>query len=103
MLSPLKTIAILCMATVLTMPAQQRALASENVGVREISVPSPERGTDLDVTVWYQALPGGKSTLLGESTFFVGTPAMLGAPISEVHFPLSCFRMAPVSPETRRR
>ncbi|WFR97120.1 alpha/beta hydrolase family protein [Rhizobium tumorigenes] len=88
MLSPLKTIAMLCTATVLTMPAQQRAPASETVGVREISAPSPERGTDLDVTVWYPALPGGKSMLLGESMFFVGTPAMLGAPISEGAFPL---------------
>lgn len=64
------------------------ATASEFVGVRQIAVPSKERGTDLDVTIWYPANAGGKPVTLGESAFFVGTDAMLDAPISRGKYPL---------------
>ncbi len=64
------------------------AAASEFVGVRQIVAPSKERGSDLTVTVWYPADPGGKPVTLGESVFFVGTNAMLEAPSSRGKYPL---------------
>lgn len=64
------------------------AAAAEFVGVRQIAAPSKERGTDLAVTIWYPADSGGKPVTLGESVFFVGTPAMLDAPISHAEYPL---------------
>ncbi|MDL2408298.1 prolyl oligopeptidase family serine peptidase [Rhizobium calliandrae] len=67
---------------------QQSASASGDVGVRQVAVPSKERGSDLAVTVWYPADSGGKPVSLGESLFFVGTPAMLDAPIAYGKFPL---------------
>ncbi|RWP70726.1 dienelactone hydrolase [Mesorhizobium sp.] len=67
---------------------QQPAVASDNVGVRQIAALSKERGVDLDVTVWYPASSGGKPIMLGESMFFLGTPAMLDAPISDGKFPV---------------
>ncbi|MFS8116084.1 dienelactone hydrolase [Rhizobium jaguaris] len=67
---------------------QQSAFAGENVGVRQIAAPSKERGNDLAVTVWYPADSGGKPVSLGENVFFVGTLAMLDAPISDRKFPL---------------
>lgn len=42
----------------------------------------------LAVTIWYPADAGGKPVTLGESIFFVGTPAMLDAPISDRKYPL---------------
>jgi predicted dienelactone hydrolase len=64
------------------------AAASEFVGVRQIVAPSKERGSDLAVTVWYPADAGGKPVTLGESVFFVGTNAMLEAPIPRGKYPL---------------
>lgn len=64
------------------------AAASEFVGVRQIAAPSKERGSDLVVTIWYPADAGGKPVTLGESIFFVGTTAMLEAPISRGKYPL---------------
>jgi len=71
-----------------TVMMQHAAGASDNVGVRQIVVPSKERGINLDVTVWYPAQSGGESVVLGESVFFVGTSAMRDAPISNGKFPL---------------
>ena len=67
------------------------AAAGEFVGVRQIVAPSKERGSDLAVTVWYPADPGGKPVTLGESVFFVGTSAMFEAPISRGKYPLILF------------
>lgn len=64
------------------------AAASEFVGVRQIAAPSKERGSDLAVTIWYPADAGGKPVTLGESVFFMGTDAMLEAPISRGRYPL---------------
>ena len=64
------------------------ATASEFAGVRQIAVPSKERGSDLAVTVWYPADAGGEPVTLGESIFFAGTGAMLDAPISRGKYPL---------------
>lgn len=57
-------------------------------GTRWIGAPSRERRGDLDVTVWYPARAGGEPVLLGETTFFLGSAAMRGAPIAEGTFPL---------------
>lgn len=61
---------------------------AHGAGVQQIVVPSEERGTDLDVTVWYPASSGGDAVVLGENVFFEGTPAMRDAPISDGEFPL---------------
>ena len=66
----------------------QATAASHEAGVQQIVVPSQERGTDLNVTVWYPASSGGEVIMLGESVFFEGTQAMQGAPISAGQFPL---------------
>ncbi len=64
------------------------ANASEVVGVRQIPAYSQERGIELDVTVWYPARAGGTPVTLGESVFFIGTPAMRDAPLVTGKFPL---------------
>ena len=84
----IKIAAALCALVSSTMLLQQPAVADENVGVRQIAVPAKERGSDLAVTVWYPADAGGKPVTLGEGAFFVGTPAMLDAPISRGKYPL---------------
>ncbi|MGJ8535297.1 MAG: alpha/beta hydrolase family protein [Alphaproteobacteria bacterium] len=69
--------------------SSSQAIAVElDAGVQQIVVRSQERGTDLDVTVWYPASPGGEAVLFGESIFFEGTEAMRNAPISTGRFPL---------------
>jgi predicted dienelactone hydrolase len=77
-----------CIVALATAMMQHPASAEENVGVHQIAAPSKERGSDLDVTVWYPARSGGKQVVLGESMFFIGTPALRDAPISVGKFPL---------------
>ncbi len=84
----MKVCTMLCAAAILTAMLQQPAEAEDNAGVRQIAVPSKERGRNLDVTVWYPAQSGGEQVVLGESVFFVGTPAMRDAPIANGKFPL---------------
>lgn len=79
---------VLCTILVSTMLMQHPANAGDDVGVRHFPAPSAERGTDLDVTVWYPAQPGGEPVTLGDSKLFVGTSAMRDAPISDGKFPL---------------
>jgi len=80
---------IVIVAGILSMALSPNAAgASDNVGVRQIAAPSEERGTNLEATVWYPAQPGGESTMLGDSPFFIGTPAMRNAPIIDGKFPL---------------
>lgn len=64
------------------------AAASEAVGMRQIAAHSKERDIDIPVTVWYPSEAGGSYVVLGESIFFVGTPAMLDAPIRSRKYPL---------------
>lgn len=78
----------LCTIVVSTLLMQHPANAGDTVGVRHFSAPSTERGTDLDVTVWYPSQPGGETVNLGDSKLFVGTSAMRDAPISGGKFPL---------------
>ena len=61
---------------------------ARDVGVQRIVVPADERGTDLDVLVWYPASSGGEPIMLGENVFFEGTQAMQDAPISAGEFPI---------------
>jgi len=78
----------LCTILVSTMLMLNASIAGDTVGVRHFAAPSRERGTDLDVTVWYPAEPGGEAVNLGDSELFVGTSAMRDAPISGGKFPL---------------
>jgi len=84
----MKIATLFCVAIFPMLMVHHSAAASEFVGVRQIKALSKERGADLAVTVWYPAEPGGKPIALGESVFFVGTDAMLEAPISRGKFPL---------------
>ncbi|GGG65270.1 dienelactone hydrolase [Salipiger pallidus] len=68
--------------------AQQGIAAEYAAGVRQMVVPSVERNTDLEVTIWYPASAGGETVLLGENVFFNGTPAMQDAPFLDGEFPL---------------
>jgi predicted dienelactone hydrolase len=68
--------------------AQPLGAADELCGVRWIKVHSEERNRDIPVIVWYPAGPGGKQITVGEGPFFVGTEAMLDAPISHGRFPV---------------
>ena len=73
--------AISAVASSMAIILQTTAVAHE-AGVQQIVVPSQERKTDLNVTVWYPASSGGEAVMLGESVFFEGTQAMQDAPIS---------------------
>lgn len=88
-MKPLIKIATLLCCTLASLPmVQHAAAAGEFAGVRQMTASSQERGSDLAVTVWYPADPGGKPVTLGESVFFKGTDAMLDAPISPGKYPL---------------
>lgn len=84
----IKIAAMFCASIPPTMIALHSATASDFVGVRQITALSKERGSDFPVTVWYPADAGGNPVTLGESQFFVGTDAMLDAPISRGRYPL---------------
>lgn len=63
--------------------------ASGSVGVRIIRVAVPERGTEMDVALWYPADGPGQSMLVGDgSPLFQGTAAMAEAPMAEGRRPL---------------
>jgi len=84
----MKIAAVFCSTIFPMLMAHHSAAASEFVGVRQIAASPKERGSDLTVTIWYPADAGGKSVTLGESAFFLGTDAMLEAPISRGKYPL---------------
>lgn len=75
--------AALCLATF-----TQSALAADEVGVKTLTVPSPARGRDLAVTIWYPATPGGTNIRVGENKLFQGAPALANAPRAPGRFPL---------------
>jgi predicted dienelactone hydrolase len=83
----MKTI-LLLLSLALAILASTPLLAADIVGVRSIAVPSPARGKDLAVTVWYPALPGGEKILVGDSKLFKGTEAFANAPLAPGRFPL---------------
>lgn len=84
----MKVRAMLCIVAIPMVMTQHAAHANENAGVHQIVAPSKERGNNLNLTVWYPAKSGGEPVVLGESVFFMGTPAMRDAPISDGKFPL---------------
>ncbi|WVT76202.1 alpha/beta fold hydrolase (plasmid) [Sinorhizobium chiapasense] len=61
---------------------------AHDVGVREISVPAPERGRNVSVTVWYPTGAGGETTLVGDNQIFRGTEAARNVPLLPGPFPL---------------
>jgi predicted dienelactone hydrolase len=83
----MKTI-LLLLSLALALLAGKPLPAADNVGLRSIAVPSPARGKNLAVTVWYPALPGGEKTLVGDSKLFKGTEAFANAPLAPGRFPL---------------
>jgi predicted dienelactone hydrolase len=84
----LKQLAPMLCGVMFSMLLSAPAAAGEVVGVRQLTVPSQERGGDLSVTIWYPADAGGLAVTLGESAFFVGTAAWLEAPVSSGKYPL---------------
>lgn len=79
--------AICAVVISMTIVSHVSAVAHQ-AGVQQIVIPSQERETDLNVTVWYPASSGGEAVMLGENAFFEGTEAMWKAPISAGTFPL---------------
>jgi predicted dienelactone hydrolase len=65
-----------------------QADAADRIGVRTIVVPAPERGTQLNVTLWYPAASGGTPVVVGDNAVFKGTPAQQDAPIASGSFPV---------------
>jgi predicted dienelactone hydrolase len=68
--------------------ASSPALATEPVGVRKLSVVSPDHGRALAVTVWYPSKGDGAPVLVGDSRVFEGSPASKNASPESGHFPL---------------
>jgi predicted dienelactone hydrolase len=64
------------------------AFAGGDVGTRDISIPSPARGKDLAVTIWYPADGQGERVDVGENRIFVGAPALKNATPQSGHLPL---------------
>ncbi len=63
--------------------------ASGSVGVKIIRIAVPERGSEMDVTLWYPAAGPGRSVLVGDgSPLFQGTAAMAEAPMAGGRRPL---------------
>jgi predicted dienelactone hydrolase len=58
------------------------------VGVRTFAVAAPERGRDIEVTVWYPAKDGGTPVLVGDNALFKGTSAAEGAALADGRYPL---------------
>lgn len=76
-------------AAFVLMTTTLRATAVEHeAGVQQIVILAPERGTHIDVTIWYPATSGGETVVLGDSVFFKGTEAMRDAPVSTGRFPI---------------
>ncbi|WP_035484822.1 alpha/beta hydrolase family protein [Geminicoccus roseus] len=64
------------------------AAAADGVGMRRLTVAAPERGTMLNVTLWYPAEDGGSEVAVGENAVFQGALARQDAPIAAGPFPL---------------
>jgi predicted dienelactone hydrolase len=66
----------------------QPVFAAEAVGVSEIAIPSPERGKNLAVTVWYPSDGSGVKTLSGDDRIFQGTPVFKDGAVKPGRLPL---------------
>lgn len=76
------------LALILAAVTGRPSLAADAVGMRKITIASPERGKDLAVTVWYPALAGAEKILVGDSKLFKGTQAFANAPLAQGRYPL---------------
>lgn len=83
----MKCVLALVLAVFLSTPLAATADAPA-VGVRMLSMPMPERGTELPVALWYPAAAGGIPAQVGENAVFAGSPALLDAPIAGGSFPI---------------
>lgn len=83
---PLSILALICVS--LFAVAQPAVAADDMSGVRQIEVHSQERGQDIPVIVWYPASSGGRAITVGETAFFIGTHAILDAPVAHGSYPL---------------
>jgi len=79
-------LALAAFALLASIPAA--ANTAKAVGVQIITPLAPERGTTLDVTLWYPAASGGTPVLMGDTPIFKGEPAQRGAPVAPESFPL---------------
>jgi predicted dienelactone hydrolase len=89
----------LALAIVLALSANGPALA-ETVGVREIVVPTPERGSSLEVNAWYPTSATATDALIGDNAVFRGVAAARNGPVAGRALPLVLiahggFRSAP--------
>lgn len=75
--------AALCAAT-----AIPSAMANDKIGVRDMTVSAPERGSEITATVWYPAGAEGVPVLVGDNAVFKGTPAHRDAPVAQGPFPV---------------
>ncbi|WP_085902763.1 alpha/beta hydrolase family protein [Kiloniella majae] len=57
------------------------------VGVRSLSVESPERSAPLNVMIWYPAGVGGQTTTVGQNAVFEGTVAQKNVSVATGKFP----------------
>jgi predicted dienelactone hydrolase len=64
------------------------AHASDAVGVRMMSVMTPERGAPLALTLWYPAGSGGWPARVGANSVFVGVSALRDAAMADGVFPV---------------
>jgi predicted dienelactone hydrolase len=62
--------------------------AAADVGVREIEVPSPKRGTAISATLWYPATGEGVTVKVGDNGIFQGAQALQDAAITSGAKPL---------------
>jgi predicted dienelactone hydrolase len=84
-LSSLRTLALLALCVAGGSPS---ARASDAIGVRMMSVSTPERGATLPLTVWYPAGSGGKPERVGANSVFVGVSALRDAAMADGVFPV---------------
>lgn len=68
--------------------ASATAAHAAEVGVRTFDVAAPERGRDIEVSVWYPATAGGEADPAGGNRVFKATPALRDAPVAKGRFPL---------------
>ena len=61
---------------------------ADRIGVRTVVVPVPERGIQIDVGLWYPAVSGGQSVLVGDNAVFRGAPAFEDAQVASGAYPL---------------
>jgi predicted dienelactone hydrolase len=81
-------LAVAAMIAVATGAAWSPSLAADAIGVREMTVPVPERQQPLTVALWYPAGEGGTAEFVGESKVFEGVPARRDAELADGDFPI---------------